>query len=498
VHFPFDNGGSNTLDAGSYVVGSAVASGALHMVLLRTPGGVINRTPNTFNNLLNVVAPGDDIYFLAIHAQTEGRVYLADGTALSDGETVQLGGIRIGVQWFYKDYGSAGQVTNFGASNTFRVGGGELMVYRNGIKAKASLAVWRGQYGVSGTLDVVTYGPIADDDDYIEEDSTGVPAPDVGNRIIWIRDTDSPVGAWETGPPATYRPEATHDPPVQWPQSDDALEAFVGVQATAPTIDVPEGIYGFETVWTKTASTIRTAGGTVAFQGAQYKNDGSTPLDLVLNGTNSPAQKVPGDPILVTSTWNYVYLGVSPSTGVPTIWITGTPPDDSAGGAGKHPLDGSLFFLTSVYLIDFNNFQPFSKTGSWVQLGGNVVSDISGALGAAVAAPGVWTPVDLSSFLPATFAGHLRAYLRMATTTLGDGNQINLLWRLTNSSHVTGELFAIKPANDASVAFDIDAIAPAGVFDILVNAGATWTGPDASYLRGYAEGRATSGDTLGA
>lgn len=162
---------------------------------------------------------GDDVFILAVREGS--RVYIWNGTALSDGDSVLLGGVRSGVQWFYTEAGGADQVTAFGVTNTYRTGVGELMIFRNGVKARGSVdAHWSGVFPAG-----VLVGAINVDDQYVEEDLVG---DGKGSRILWIADG---------GPGSLKHAANAHAPgdPFTWPDADDWIEAFIGVQGEGPS-----------------------------------------------------------------------------------------------------------------------------------------------------------------------------------------------------------------------------------------------------------------------
>lgn len=228
LSFP-SSAGNNRIPTGN----ATIAAGQfLTLTLTRTPGSStdISGTSAVVND--GSVATTDDVFILAHHDANDGRIYLWDGTALSDGDSRVLGGVVSGVQFLYDTYGSAVQVddlTEGGSfpSRTYYVGTGALMVYRNGIKAKRSTATWAGSYP-TGSLT----GSIATGDDYVEEDAGG----GQGTRIIWLAD-----GQAASEP--LYHPASTHTIPKAWPQSTDWLEAFVGIQGEGPSPVESLGIY---------------------------------------------------------------------------------------------------------------------------------------------------------------------------------------------------------------------------------------------------------------
>jgi len=171
---------------------------------------------------------GDDVFILAVREGS--RVYIWNGTALSDGDSVLLGGVRSGVQWFYTEVGGADQVTAFGSTNTYRTGVGELMIFRNGVKARGSTtAHWSGIFP-AGLL----VGAINADDQYVEEDLAG---DGKGSRILWIADG---------GAGSLKHAANAHAPgdPFTWPDADDWIEAFIGIQGEGPSPVESVGIEG--------------------------------------------------------------------------------------------------------------------------------------------------------------------------------------------------------------------------------------------------------------
>lgn len=215
--FPSSPGNNRILVASSPMV--IPAGYVMYVTLSRSPVGIVNLTPATA--LSGTLSASDDIFIVAFHKVSDGRLYLRNGQSLVDGETTRLGAVRTGVQWMYKQPGSGVQVTDFTESGAFpsrsyRVGSNELMVYRNGIKARVSDAYWLGAYPLG-----VLVGSISADDHYLEEaDAVGT-----GNRILWLADDGSSEG----------HPVATHDPDWTWPDAADYIEAFIGIHGDAPS-----------------------------------------------------------------------------------------------------------------------------------------------------------------------------------------------------------------------------------------------------------------------
>lgn len=223
--------GDNFLDTSSSPL-TILAGQVAYVTLTRDPGSSvdISGTLTVVND--NALPDTDDVYVLAYRDSTDDRLYLGDGTSLSDGDTVLLGGIRSGLQWMYKSAGTGSQTTDFTAGGSFpsrkyQVGTGELMVYRNGVKAKAagdptSPVFWSGGTHPAGALS----GSLDDDDEYVEADD----GDGTGTYVIWLRDDDAaPSGE---SPIHAY---GTHVPPFSYPTSDDNVEAFIGLQGDGPS-----------------------------------------------------------------------------------------------------------------------------------------------------------------------------------------------------------------------------------------------------------------------
>jgi hypothetical protein len=216
--------GNNTVAASSVVIPVGEAA---YFTMTRTPGTAVGKTFSV-NALGHANLSGDNVFVAAVHA-ADGRLYLWDGTALSDGDSVQLGGLQSGVQFFYYAAGTAAQILDLTESGSYPErkydrGAGALMVYRNGVKAKRSSAYWYGgAYPSAGSL---IDGPISDRDEYVEEDDGS--GNNTGNRIIWLADGQA------TSEPL-YHASGTHDPAFDWPQADDHIEAFVGLAGEGPS-----------------------------------------------------------------------------------------------------------------------------------------------------------------------------------------------------------------------------------------------------------------------
>jgi hypothetical protein len=491
LEFPASAAGDNYIAAGTY---SVPAEHALYVTLTRDPGGSTDITGTVTNVALSTGVPDtDNTFVLAIHKNLDNRIYLADGTALSNGETVKLGGARIGVQWHYQEAGNGLQTTSFGV-DPYRVGTGELMVYRNGIKAQASKAYWDGgTYPGGGSLNVLS-GTIRDGDDYVEED----PGTGIGTRIIWIRDL---TGAPYPETLGVVRDPAVNDPIRTWPDTDDIIEAFVGVQGQAPTISIPDGIYGFELVWTPDSSTLKTAGGYLVSGGEQYNNNGATPI--VALTTDATVE----GPLVNTYTeqWMYAYLAPAVTVGdSPVMILSENPPDDSADGAGVHPSQPGYRFLTSVYVTAGGDFNAMTKRGSWVQLGEDpssgangpdITSNFAGKL------TGLFVTVDVSNNLPATYVGGLKIHVRAITEVdVAVGDAVRLEVKETWESYNAREMWQIKPGNAGGrVNFEFWPLAPDGQFDTRFQIFGSTQGMSTvlyGLILGYSEGRHTSGDTL--
>jgi hypothetical protein len=222
LHISFPSyAGDNKLAAGSQVI---AAGSWLVATLLRKPGASNSIAYSSVAD--GSVSNGDNTIAIAYHDPTDGRLYLLDGTSLSDGETRPLGGAVYGVQFAYRLPGDGGQdsdLTEGGSypARSYVVGTGDLFVYRNGVKARCSTSgYWAGGSYPAGAL----VGSITAGDDYVEEDV----GDGTGNRIIWLRDD---VGGGETLKHAA----GTHTIPKTWPTTADHIEAYVGIHGEGPS-----------------------------------------------------------------------------------------------------------------------------------------------------------------------------------------------------------------------------------------------------------------------
>jgi len=216
VEFP-SSAGNNAIAAGSAVI---AAGQVAYVSLSREPGSSVGVSLTVLND--GSVPDDDDAYVVALHNPTDGRLYLADGTALSDGDSILLGGVANGVQFQYYQPGDGSQttdLTNGAPAASYTVGTGELMVYRNGVKAKRSLSYWNGTFPTGALLNG---GAFDSDDEYVEEDS----GDGTGSRVLWLRDNSGDALGHATG---------THTPAFSWPSATDHLEAFVGVHGQGPS-----------------------------------------------------------------------------------------------------------------------------------------------------------------------------------------------------------------------------------------------------------------------
>lgn len=501
IEFPAD-AGNNRIAAGSFVIPSG---SALYVTLSRSPSGSVLLTPSVAS-FSGGVPDNDDTFVVALHKSSDNRMYLWDGSALSDGESIKLGGVRIGVQFFYKSkgLGANSQVYDLTSlvapSAEYRVGSGELMVYRNGRKATASNAYWEGEYP-AGSLNT-SGGGLSLEDDYVEEDRNGAGGPLTGNRIIWLReDPTAAGGSLTTNETSTslYFPAGTYPSNLQqtFPQSDDIVEVFIGNQGAAPTVTIPDGLYGFEVVWTETNATLRTRGGTAVVQGIKYVNNGTTPLDVVLDGTPTPSAVFPSDGV-PSGGWAYVYIGPGETPGgEPDIRIGSAPPSD-ASGLGVHPTDSRYKFLTSVYVLTGRaTFRPFTKSGSWVHLDAGGSQDIASAFASSVT--GSFETVDLpdSGYLPPTAVGACKVQL-VADVAAGvsDGQRVDLEVRKTGATWAgfPGQpLVAVKNTNGSAVQYIFEAQGP--TFDVRFDS-SDFDSVVSGVVLGYAEGRFTAANGL--
>jgi len=222
--------GNNRIPAGN----ATVAAGEfLVLTLTRAPGSAVDVSGTLSAVADGSVSLGDNVFVLAYHDAVDGRIYLWDGTALSDGDRRRLGGVSSGVEFMYRAYGDATQVYDLTEGGTYperdyKVGDGSLMVYMNGQKVKGSDAYWSGSYP-SGSL----VGSLDDGDRYLEVDE----GSSTGSKIVFLADGQA------VSEPA-YHPAATHAIPYSWPQTNDWLEAFVGLQGEGPSPVDSVGIQG--------------------------------------------------------------------------------------------------------------------------------------------------------------------------------------------------------------------------------------------------------------
>ena len=475
--FPASAGENTIAGPGSVVIASDFA---WYTTLDRDPSGTSVLATATAT-VANGVPDTDDTFVLAVHRNTDNRVYLADGTALSDAETVKLGGVRIGVQWYYKNAGLGTQTYDFSSlvtpSASYRVGSGELMVYRNGIKALRSGRYWAGVYGTSGAF--AGDPSFAVGDDYMEEDV----GDGTGTRIIWLADGQA---AGE----AAYHAASTHDPELEWPTADDVIEVFIGVQGQAPTITLPDNILGFDSIWANSPTVIRTSGGTLTSSGEKY-----TSVDALDAATTDMF----GADSLTASTWHYLYLGPGATPGAtPVMQVSTTPPTTVAGGgtgAGRHPSDSQFRFLTSVKVNGSSQFTPFSKNGNRVTLGEYI--DLSSVFLPALITNG-WEPVDLSGLLPTT--GVTAVKMRFLLTSLAlvpGGDRVLLEIRPSGFTSGTQEYYAVKPGNSNNVEFVAEFMLDSTQeFEVRLS-NAVFNSFAAADLVAYGEGVNTSASDLG-
>lgn len=402
IEHPFATGSSRVVGPGSVVI---PAENFVRVSMSRTPSGVVNLTP-TVSVLGSVSLDASQNFFVIAIRKGDGRIYLADGTAMSDGESVRLGGVRTGVQWSYRAVGSGSQVLDLaaalGPSTSYRVGTGELMVYRNGVKALASTAHWEGAYPAGSLTGAISFG-----DDYVEEDS----GDGTGSRIVWLAD--------QVGAEVLRHPANTHDPRMSWPAADDRVEAFVGIQGKAPTISLPTEILGFDRVWAHSTSEIRTLGGSLLLGPDKYVHRSAPALSLEVTDMF-------GSEIAVANAWHYIYLGPGSAPGFPPDFrLSTTPPSFTApADAGTHPSDWHWRFLTSVRVLTGLVFDSFAKTSHEVVMGGGL--SLVSAFPPSVIS-NAWEVANLGPLLPATGVRVVR--LRFTTTTdalVADGTKVSL------------------------------------------------------------------------
>lgn len=474
ITFP-QSAGSNRVIAGSV---SIPANNAWYATLSRSPAGIIDVATGVAS-IAGGVPDTDDTFVLAVHNGADDRIYLADGTALSDAETVKLGGVRIGVQWYYKSLGAGVQVTDFaaslGASTSYRRGTGELMVYRNGIKAIASRAFWEGgTYPGTGALNT-TSGGISAFDDYVEEDA----GDGTGTRIIWLEDDSGDTIEHAAG---------THDPPLEYPAADDLVEAFIGVQGQRPTVSVPDGIYGFEQVWTPDLNTIRLNGGHLVSQGEQYTYNGVG----AGSGADVTVADMIGSEVLSPGDWHYIYIGPNGPGTFPDFKLSVKSPDVTLTGPGIHPDFNEYRFISSVRVRATSDFIPFVKSGSDVTLGRYL--DVASAFAAAVT--GAWEVVDLSTALP---AGVNHVKFRLAVTSQAAypaGDRLLLEFRSNGFPAPGQELYSVKPGNSNELEYVVDLVLDSSQqFEIRMDPANIQNVGEAKIIA-YSEGRHSSGQGL--
>jgi hypothetical protein len=501
IEFPADSG-NNRVAAGSFVI---PAGSALYVTLSRDPSGSVLLSPSVAS-FSGSVPDNDDTFVIALHKSADNRLYLWDGSALSDGESIKLGGVRIGVQFFYKNAGlgvnsQIYDLTSLVAPSVeYRVGSGELMVYRNGRKATASRAYWEGEYP-AGSLNT-SGGGLSAQDDYVEEDRNGAGGPLTGNRILWLREDPTPLGgsltANETAT-SLFFGAGTFPANLEqtFPQSDDIVEIFIGNQGASPTITIPDGLYGFEVVWTADTATAVTRGGTVVVNGIKYVNNGSSQLEVLLNGTGTPSAIFPSD-TLPDDDWAYIYLGPgSVPGGEPDIRISSFAPTN-AGGLGVHPSNSDYKFLSSAYVLTGRSaFRSFTKSGGWVYLDGSGARELSASFAGTVTGSFETVDVQAAGGLPATTMGTARLRLVAALDgSVGDGQGVDLEVRQVGAlwpGLPAASIGALKPTNAAVVDFEFNVISTK--FDVRFDAG-DFAGVASVIVIGYSEGRFTAVDGM--
>jgi hypothetical protein len=200
--------GDNTIAGGSQVIESGRV---WYAVLDRSPGSSVPVTSEATVDDGSMPA-NDNTIILAFHNASDGRIYLRDGTALTDGDSRRLGAALSGIEFMYRAYGNAGRVHTL--PDIYKVGTGDLMVYLNGIKCKTSTAYWNGAWptgSLSGALD--------DGDRYLEVDR----GDGWGDKILFLQD----------GGVAPNHATSTHTIPWIWPTSDDWIEVFLGLHGNS-------------------------------------------------------------------------------------------------------------------------------------------------------------------------------------------------------------------------------------------------------------------------
>tara|TARA_Y100000034_G_scaffold133794_1_gene200322 strand:- start:23 stop:2077 length:2055 start_codon:yes stop_codon:yes gene_type:complete len=224
ISFPSSSAGDNYIEAGD----ATVAAGEfLVLTLTRSPSASEDVSGTLSAVADGSVGTGDDVFVLGHHSADDGRFYFWDGTSLSDGDRRRLGGVMPGVEFLYKTYGTGDQVHDISASGDYRIGDGSLMVYMNGQKLKASSAYWDGAYP-SGSL----VGSLDDGDRYVEVNDGSM----IGTKVVFLADD-------QDASEPLYHPAETHTIPYEWPQTNDWIEIFVGLQGEGPSPVDSLGIY---------------------------------------------------------------------------------------------------------------------------------------------------------------------------------------------------------------------------------------------------------------
>jgi hypothetical protein len=226
IKFPITGGYNriNTALNGSFEFHIGLEDGDVaYVTLVRGASGIADDVAATVAVPGDVALDDDDVFVFI--ARNGDKVYLWNGTSLSDGESVELGSAQSGLQWYYRELGTAAQITSFTSIKEYEVGDHSLMVYKNGVKARGSEAYWDGIHpsgSLSGALDI--------DDEYVEEDR----GEGRGYRILWLADDDDPLG----------HPAASHAPDYAWPTNADWVEAFVGLHGEGSSPVDSVGIEG--------------------------------------------------------------------------------------------------------------------------------------------------------------------------------------------------------------------------------------------------------------
>ena len=460
--------------------------------LNRNPAGA-TVTPTTGVSPFSTFTADDDRIIIAMHNSTDNRLYLCDGTVLDDGDLTQLGGSRTGVQWITKGTGASLVNSDTGLTDftlavtaaSYKIGSGELMVYRNGVKAsRSTTGYWLGSPPAGALI-----GSITAYDEYVEVKSTL--GAESSSKIIWAKDPSANPSA--SGPLVQHALD--HDPYIEYPSATDIVEAFVGVQGNAPSLQLPDGVYGFEVITTKSdATTIYAGGGSIVTGGVKYVNSDTTPVSVTAASSyliNSETK-----PTVAGSYWQYIYIGppspATPGTS-PRMSLSTTAPTTPFG---EHPTENDWRFLTSCELIVSGGpayvFGPLAKSGSRVTLGYTRVVNWP-APGAAIQ----YIDMKALSRLPDSARGTVRLRITATASSGASGDRYSIqVVPYVGAAYAVQTLYATRPNGTAEVVFEFEMPLTADKqIGALISSG-NFSG-QVVHLLGYSEGRASTGNVGG-